>query len=267
MSALHQEQLVADLHAVDAGDGGFLVQASKDALSPLAQRRTRGDHLDRAAVLRLRAEVPRGGALAHGVAELATEEDQRGLALRLNLGHERLYQDLAATARLPQIALALFGSSGGEPEGMPRQHRDRRLDHRLPGPELPEQLGHRAGVALLEQNRRRKPGAPRLEVQEVALVEVPADLRDGVAARNLPGGQLVQPAKKRALIFVVVPARAEDEAGAVRGQRVQLPAQRGHAKAETLQRQPQRAVVRGEVGLAGIGRKGDLAHGEDRYHG
>src|SRR5207247_10547260 len=113
-----------------------------------------------------------------GVAELAGEVDERGLAARVDAGDVRLHHGGAAGGVQRGDERARGGGAGGEARGVARAGRDGGLDHVLPG----GRLVRLAGRDELRGHDGRAGGGERAEI---ALVGVPAQDGGGVGDARL----------------------------------------------------------------------------------
>jgi hypothetical protein len=124
-------------------------------------------------VLLLHAEVTRRRGLADRVAELSVEVEEGELALARDGLDERLHQH--GSMREPIACSAQdFDVVTAHAEGVVRVRTHRRLDHELCGRERFEGGSDLPGNEVLGNPRRHDGDALRTEIEEVALVEVPA---------------------------------------------------------------------------------------------
>src|SRR5690349_6471390 len=133
--------------------------------------------LHRAAVLRLHAELTRARALQRGVAEPAVDEGERELTISGNFVDERLHEDMAQSGDA-RDGVARGGVEGtGQAVRLVSARRDRGFHDDAPPAFGMYDCFDVAGTSAKRDHRWDRRYAPPREIEQIALVRIPAHER------------------------------------------------------------------------------------------
>jgi hypothetical protein len=245
---LHDDEAVARIHAVHAGVEGSDGKRVEGTPPGLHHGGRRGAPGRGSPVRRVHAKVLGRRALEHGVGHLAVDEHQRPLAARPDVLEEGLHH-----RGTPQVPLV---DGGGDLMDVLRGHEgslmagggDGRLHHGLRPAALGEKHGQTHGGRLVDHQGGHHAYPTLLEVQQIALAEIPADeigMIPEAHALGLPAGE---PVEEGLRLMVIVPARAEDHrVEAVEALRGSVPGKAGDRDLASLERARDVKIALGDI--------------------